>query len=91
LLSQEVVNMDHVDVNDVNNVNENVNLNQPEQVLLSQEVLLVNVDVNNVKVEVPAVLAMLDMGNEINRYVNYVDGYVNIVDVNKNIERMCAR
>jgi hypothetical protein len=35
LLSQEMVIVDHVDVNaDVNNVNENVNVNNLEQVLL---------------------------------------------------------
>jgi hypothetical protein len=60
LLSQEMVTVDHVDVDvnevnaDVNNVNENMNVNNAEQVLLSQEVLPVNVDHVDVDVNAEA-------------------------------------
>jgi hypothetical protein len=79
LLNQEVVNMDHVDMNDVNvdvnNVNKNVN--NSEQVLLSQEVLPVNLDHVDVDVNAEAI----DVNNV---KVDHVDAYVNAetVDVN---------
>jgi hypothetical protein len=55
--------------------------------------MMSNVNVNNV---VLSVLAMIDVNNvehvedEINMYMNYVDGYVNKLDVNKEVLAVLA-